>query len=421
VTPIRRLSNRLSGAVRRLRGKPPRAVQPRSGLKLEITTELSSLTHVESIVDSFAHAHIQCAVASFTLGGYLTETEMKAWMAGRTAGEDCPSWHDGTGGSLVHGVLVGRIREAFYTPDFGAVIDQSGQVMKSTVGEALFVTPSLAALPYVTLVDDKPFLTPPADPPRVESGGVFMAWGGRFNYGHFLLDCLPSLAVLQLTGLLNEMPPVAPPLTTWQREGVELLLGAEGASRLVEVSAPLVSVGDIAFATPMDHFLHAPNKPLDWVREQMLARIDPAPTGVSRLYISRRGDPKRLMINEAELEAALEARGFKVVRPETLSVARQIALFRDADIIVAPTGAALANILFCKPTAKIFEIQPTNFVGIWTRGVAHFIGAAWHGFFAPSPIQERDIVIEGSLRPGIEFQWRTPLEPFLAFLDARID
>ncbi len=420
---MRALSSRLTRALRRMRrpsSAPAAGPQHGQVLPLTIAPELSALTHVESIIDSFKHPHIQCAVASFTLGGYLTETEMQAWMAGRSGGQDRPSWHDGTGGSLVHGVLVGRLRKALYAPEFGAVIDGAGQIMKSTVGEALFFTPSLAALPHVTLVDDAPVLTPPADPPRLEAGGVFMAWGGRFNYGHFLLDCLPSLAVLQLTGLLDEMPPIAPPLTAWQREGVELLLGTEAAARLVEIDAPLVRVDDVAFATPMDHFLHAPNKPLDWVREQMLARVDAPDSGVRRVYISRRGDEKRLMVNEDELEAALEARGFVVVHPETLSVARQIALFRDADILVGATGAALANVLFCKPSAKIFEIQPTNFVGIWSRGVAYFIGAAWYGFFAPSPIEEREIIIEGALRPGVEFQWRTPLESFLSFLDARI-
>ncbi|MBU4433086.1 MAG: DUF563 domain-containing protein, partial [Alphaproteobacteria bacterium] len=163
-----------------------------------------------------------------------------------------------------------------------------------------------------------------------------------------------------------------------------------------------------------------PNQPLAWVRAQMLAHIDPSDTGLRRLYVSRRGDDKRLMINEAELEAELEARGFTVVRPETLPVARQIALFRDADIIVAPTGAALANALFCKPDAKVFEIQPSNFVGIWVRGLCHFVGADWHGFFAPSPLNEREIYIGGTIRPGTSFQWMTPLPAFLDFLDTRI-
>lgn len=412
------LSGRLAGALRRWRGRD--APTKSQTLDLKIVPELDALTHVESIIDSFTHPEIHNAVASFAIGIPLTEDAMRAWLVGRTAGEDCPSWHDGSGGAPVFGVTVARIRQAFHTPEYGAVIDRRGRVMKSTVGEALFLTPTLAALPDVTLVNDAPVLTPPLEPPHLKSAGVFMAWGGRFNYGHFLLDCLPSLAVLQLTGLLEEMPPIAPPLNDWQREGVRLLLGPVGASRLLEIDAPLVSIDDVAFASSMDHFLHAPNKPLDWVRERMLAHVDLPDTNVRRVYLSRRGDNKRLMVNEAELEAELTARGFEVVHPETLSVAQQIALFRDADIIVAPTGAALANTLFCKPSARIFEIQPSNFVGIWTRGIAHFVGAQWYGFFAPSPINERDIVIEGAARPGLEFQWRTPLAAFFEFLDARI-
>ena len=67
--------------------------------------------------------------------------------------------------------------------------------------------------------------------------------------------------------------------------------------------------------------------------------------------------------------------GFEVVRPEALGVVEQISLFRHATVVVGATGAAFANCLFCPPAAKIFEIQPSNYTGIWTRGLCHQIDA----------------------------------------------
>lgn len=387
---------------------------------LHLTYELEILTPVEDIRQAFQDDDIRGASATFAPREHIPEETMKAWMAGRSGGEDPPYWHDGASGAPVHAVTVARVRDVLHVPGFGAVIDAKGQVMRSTVGEALFFTPDLAALPHTYLADGVTTLIPPADIPRLAAGGVFMGWGGRFNYGHFLLDCLPSLAVLRLTGLLDDMPAVAPPLNTWQRESLRLLLGQAEADRVQEIDAPLVRIDDAAFATPMDHFLHAPNRPLDWVRERMLAHVDRPDTGFRRLYVSRRGDTKRPMLNEDALEQALAARGFQIVRPETLPVADQIALFRDADVIAGPTGAALANILFCKPTARIFEIQPSNFVGIWTRGVAHFIGVAWHPYYALSPIEQP--AGHARRKPGAkpDFEWRIRLEAFLEFLDARL-
>jgi capsular polysaccharide biosynthesis protein len=396
-----------------------RAIRAGRGLALRLTYEQEVLTPVEDIRQAFADDDVQGAAASFAPREHIPEETMKAWMAGRSGGEDPPYWHDGASGAPVHAVTVCRVRQALHIPGFGAVIDRQGRVMRSTVGEALFFTPDLAAMPHTHLADGVTTLIPPADIPRLASGGVFVGWGGRFNYGHFLLDCLPSLAVLRLTGLLDDRPAIAPRLNAWQRESLRLLLGPD-ADAVLELDAPLVRIDDAAFATPMDHFLHAPNRPLDWVRERMLAQVDRPDTGFRRIYVSRRDDPKRRMLNEGELERDLAARGFHIVRPQTLPVADQIALFRDADVIAAPTGAALANILFCKPTARIFEIQPTNYVGIWTRGVAHFIGAAWHPYYAPSPIPDPAARPRRKRGANPDFQWRIPLQPFLEFLDARL-
>jgi capsular polysaccharide biosynthesis protein len=64
--------------------------------------------------------------------------------------------------------------------------------------------------------------------------------------------------------------------------------------------------------------------------------------------------------NEAEIAAALLPLGFTAVRTESLSLAHQIQLFRQAEAIVAPHGGALANLGFCRPGTVVVELMSTE-------------------------------------------------------------
>lgn len=81
-----------------------------------------------------------------------------------------------------------------------------------------------------------------------------------------------------------------------------------------------------------------------------------------RLYVSREISRRRRLLNEAELWAELSARGFAKVHVEELSWPQQIAAFRDAKVIVAPHGAALANCVFCAGGTKVVEIFNRSYV-----------------------------------------------------------
>ncbi|MGM0584060.1 MAG: glycosyltransferase family 61 protein, partial [Pseudomonadota bacterium] len=76
-----------------------------------------------------------------------------------------------------------------------------------------------------------------------------------------------------------------------------------------------------------------------------------------RLLISRAGQTTRRVLNEADLAARLAPLGFETVRPETYSHAEQVRLFHDAELVIAVTGAALTNLLFCPPSCTVIELR----------------------------------------------------------------
>lgn len=412
MSPVRRAIDR----IRRIRSRlAPRMAKP---VTLSVTPEFSAL-HLVDDVTVGAAMRKPGVVSQWIKAERVEEAALKVWLKDRTAGVSPPVWHDGSGGAPVAGVHLCRTTDALCAPEFGAVILPDGAVLQSSVAEALYFTPTLGALPFVEMREDKPVMVRPASLPSIPRAALFVPWGGRFNYGHFVLDGLTSLAALAENGFLETHQVIAPPLTEWQRTLTHMFLGRNKAS-VREIAAPLVAAKEVVFASSMNHFLHAPNAPLAKVRERLMAAVDLPDSGKRRLYLTRRGDEKRRMVNEDELEAVLRSRGFEIIDTAALSVDAQIAAFRDAEIIIAATGAALTNCLFCPPGAKVFELQPTNYTGIWVRGLCHYQQMEWYGFFVQSPIDETDVYLEGKHRPGVLFQWRVPIDDFMAFLDANI-
>ena len=385
-------------------------------LRLRVEPELAFLSSVSSVTETITEPVPAPGVVSrISSSHHILEANLVRRLDGRVGGNGQPVWADGTGGAGEFGVCLCRVKDALYTPEFGAVITPDGVALHSSVAEALYFTKDLSAFPRVKMVDEVPMMSLPASMKSYNKATVFMAWGGRFNYGHFLLDCLSALCTVSEEGLLADYRPIAPILTPWHRELLHLLLGDE-AAQIVEIRDDIVRVRDALFATPMDHFLHAPSAPIDKVRSRILSRLPERNPGPQRIYLSRRNDAKRPLLNEECLEQRLISIGFEVVRAEALNVMEQISLFRHATVVVGATGAAFANCLFCPPAAKIFEIQPSNYTGIWTRGLCHQIDAEWFGYFAPSPEESPHAQLEVANRPGAMFAWRLAIDDFMAFL-----
>lgn len=302
------------------------------------------------------------------------------------------------------------VEDVWCAPAFGVVFDKAGQVFASPARAALRFSPDLSSLPAVSRRDGISYCAPPADAPTIPRAAVFADWGALHNYAQFLLAGLPALLAMEERGVLERFPPIAPPLTAWQAE----LLALAGAPAPVTVEASLARLGHAVFPIAASDEAAAPNPGLKLVRDRLLAAV--APADRRRIYVSRRDTLKAVMVDEAWVEEALEGRGFTIVRPETGSPAELIALFQGAEVVVAPAGTALANVLFCAPGTKIVEIRPPEAPETFVPALARMVGATWFGYQAAGPRQTIEVPLEPRLRPASAFEWRTG-EGFLAFVD----
>lgn len=91
------------------------------------------------------------------------------------------------------------------------------------------------------------------------------------------------------------------------------------------------------------------------------------PRGFERLYLSRSRARRRRVVREELLWEALAPLGFQRVCTEMLSWSEQCALFRHARVVVAPHGAALANLVFSPPGTQVIELLHSRYLhpGYW--------------------------------------------------------
>ncbi|NGM48421.1 DUF563 domain-containing protein [Caulobacter sp. 602-2] len=301
-----------------------------------------------------------------------------------------------------------HVRQVDWFPAYGVLAGPGGRVLQSAGGEALHRWPDLA--PVSELMTDGPSQV-------LDRGVVFMPWGGGFNYGHFLLDAMPSVLAAVEQGFAAGAPVLAPRLKPWQKS---LLAAAFPECEVREVRGRRIRLEQAAYATSMDHFLHAPTALVHRVAQRVGAAVPDRPGKGRRVYLSRRSQSMRVMVNEAELEAALRRRGFLIARPERMDALAQVALMRDADVVVGASGAALANAMFLKPGARVIEIQPANFTSRWVWAACRQVGVEWRGYVCPSPGDPRQASWLARARRGFRFAYRPPLDDLLAFVDAAL-
>jgi hypothetical protein len=172
------------------------------------------------------------------------------------------------------------------------------------------------------------------------------------NYYHWLLDSLPRWKMLQAAGhldydyvLLHSRP------AKFQDELLDRLK-VPPAKRL-RCSKNFIHQFE-RFVVPAMPF------PLEkvptWVCTWLRSLFPENNSGPEKIFLSRRGAGGRQIVNEPELQTALEARGFVSIEPGKLSVAEQAKLLGSAKLVVAPHGAALTNLVFAPPGALLLEL-----------------------------------------------------------------
>lgn len=185
------------------------------------------------------------------------------------------------------------------------------------------------------------------------------------NYFHWLFECLPR-AIVAL-----EQPEYAGwPLLVdagLPAQNLQALQRLCGEREIIPIAhREMRNVGELVFPGVFS-FMHD-NYGKSVAAEDLViapeavhllrSRLLPAARSAAgkRLYIARDRAKYRRMLNEQQIQAALRAQGFEIVRPEDMNFAEQLKLFSEASVIVGPTGAGLSNMVFAPPGCKVIVL-----------------------------------------------------------------
>lgn len=182
---------------------------------------------------------------------------------------------------------------------------------------------------------------------------LIQMWGE--NYYHWVGETLTKLRdVKHICERLDIEPTLLIPNepNSWMIESLKLLGYDE--NNFVELSNLVVGVDRLIVPTYPD-----PNaSDLRWLRSQMVsgAKGETSPIDISeRIFVTRKDATRRQMKNVTQVEELLQARGFEIIDPGNFSVAEQVQMFSDAEVIVGVHGAGLTNIAYSNDL-KIIEL-----------------------------------------------------------------
>lgn len=189
-------------------------------------------------------------------------------------------------------------------------------------------------------------------PKRLDAPVALLAAPEARNHYHWLFDVLPRLHLLARWRPVIERYAVPAGLSPAQRDSLQLL--GIRADQLLELHpGERIRCQHLYLPSlPGSEGCYAP-----WARAFLQSAFTTAAAGTrgagERLLVRRGPRAPRPVRNEAELIASLTPLGFTVVALEEHSLLEQIAIFRDARIIVAAHGAGLANLIFARRAALL--------------------------------------------------------------------
>ncbi|ESQ88881.1 hypothetical protein ABAC460_13960 [Asticcacaulis sp. AC460] len=211
----------------------------------------------------------------------------------------------------------------------------------------------------------------------VGGAAVVMSAPGQEIYGHWLLDVVPRLWTLNQAGH-NREPILFQAIPEWASYFLDIF-GIDPArlrrhpARLFRVEHALMPsasksgfrLGTASLSAALAVVRDA-HKPVD------------LPAGIrgEKIFFSRRSlaaSSRRSVVNIYAVEAEAARRGYRIVAPETLTIAQQIELMKSARIVIGEDGSALHNIVFAPKGARLGVLNLPGRDNLWHLSLCHML------------------------------------------------
>lgn len=208
--------------------------------------------------------------------------------------------------------------------------------------------------------DDEHALRLITQPSHILNSPAILCQGYADNYYHFLFDCLGTLAFVPETEWERRTLLFGGHSRDFKRYQCELLelCGLEHLPKLKvgNNDRPLVSQQMLVTSNP-NRLNVAHPQVVHFLRHRLLGGQEAAPIRGKRIFFYR-GERRRIPGESfKKLEVFLLGQGFRIINPETMSVAQQRDLLRDAEILLLEIGGSAANLLFAPRGCQVIMLS----------------------------------------------------------------
>lgn len=262
-------------------------------------------------------------------------------------------------------VYVSIINNAIITGGSSLVVTQEDDLLSDEMVD--FSTEDFGIKsPHVSYrYEDKVILTYRKRPNTYIREGILLSCDHDANYFHWLVECLPKLLLIDELEQFRSMPLLIP---SGLHENLK-----EALKRVNIYNHPVINLeAGVAYHVDQLVFPSALSRIVDrymggavfdadiilshkWISRVANLLRNNAALEVKpwrKIYLTRKKGLRGLG-NRVAIETLMIDQGFEVVDLDDMTLDIQIKLFSQVRLIVAPTGAALTNMLFCQPGTKV--------------------------------------------------------------------
>jgi hypothetical protein len=186
--------------------------------------------------------------------------------------------------------------------------------------------------------------------PMDEAVLLSMPWQHKFY--HWMIEFIPRLLLYDRSPGLQDLPLIVPrSAPKFVSESLEATGYLSRTRFLADGSYRFKTLHMLSMPAPTTEV--SPDA-VDWLNRKFKVE-SLSDRAKKRIYVSRRDAKIRFISNEDQLAGVLADFGFETIDMSGLSLVDQISVFRSAECIVGPHGAAFANLAFSEPGSTFVE------------------------------------------------------------------
>jgi len=253
-----------------------------------------------------------------------------------------------------------------------AIVCGEGVIWKKTPGGIFAVEESLATaisarsiLPLMRTQDKVLHVDPNVAPRKLSSEYSYallrQPWDN--NYGHWIIDCLPKIAILaehyDVTKLkfIVTRHSILPPARRMRQVCIDsLAVYGIRPDQIVWLGREAVEVERLLYALPLTvhPWVKAPR--IVQILEEIGDKVAKGHRGPRRLYSSRASAGRRRLLNESDILRVVRDFDVAIVDPGVMSFADQVRAFAHAELVIGNFGANLTNAVFSPRGVTMFVV-----------------------------------------------------------------